>query len=159
MAHIFELTQEFIVLSLGIKIGYSNPYTLTDSSTAIMPGQRGDMSILKPTVMAAVPLILDRIYKSLRSKIGEKGRSFQELFDYFVDYRIFWMKKGYNTPLLNHLLFGKPRDLFGGQLKVSLLLLENLTDHPIKARDEKGKKQMRPAIFQLYPFLFGIAIP
>ena len=125
MAHIFELTQEFIVLSLGIKIGYSNPYTLTDSSTAIMPGQRGDMSILKPTVMAAVPLILDRIYKSLRSKIGEKGRSFQELFDYFVDYRIFWMKKGYNTPLLNHLLFGKPRDLFGGQLKVSLF--ENLT--------------------------------
>ena len=35
------------------------------------------------------------------------------------------MKKGYNTPLLNHLLFGKPRDLFGGQLKVSLF--ENLT--------------------------------
>jgi long-subunit acyl-CoA synthetase (AMP-forming) len=66
LAHIFEITQEIIVLSLGIKVGYSSPSTLTDSSPGIVPGQLGDISVLKPTVMAAVPIILDRIYKSLR---------------------------------------------------------------------------------------------
>ena len=39
LAHVFELTTEFIVLSLGVKVGYSSPHTLTDNSTAIMPGK------------------------------------------------------------------------------------------------------------------------
>lgn len=119
LAHIFEITQEIIVLALGIKVGYSSPHTLTDSSTAIMPGHRGDISILRPTVMAAVPVILDRIYKSVRAKIGQKGRSFQEIFDYLVSYRSWWLKKGFDTPLLNKLLFSKIKDSFGGRLHVS----------------------------------------
>ena len=118
LAHIFEITQEIIVLSLGIKVGYSSPHTLTDASTAIMPGHRGDISVLRPTVMAAVPLILDRIYKSLRSKVGQKGKSFQEIFDFCVAYRVWWLRKGYDTPFLNRVLFGKIRDSFGGHLKV-----------------------------------------
>ena len=36
LAHIFELTQEFIVLFNGCKIGYSSPYTLTDSRYALI---------------------------------------------------------------------------------------------------------------------------
>ena len=117
LAHIFEITQEIIVLSLGIKVGYSSPHTLTDTSTAIMPGHRGDISILRPTVMAAVPLILDRIYKSFRSKVGQKGQSFQEIFDFCVAYRVWWLRKGYDTPFLNRVLFGKIRNSFGGHLK------------------------------------------
>ena len=117
LAHIFEITQEIIVLSLGIKVGYSSPHTLTDASTAILPGHRGDISILRPSVMAAVPLILDRIYKSLRSKVGQKGKSFQEIFDFCVAYRVWWLRKGYDTPFLNRVLFGKIRDSFGGHLK------------------------------------------
>lgn len=117
LAHIFELTQEFIVLSLGIKIGYSSPSTLTDSSSAILPGHKGDISILRPTVMSAVPLILDRIYKLLRNRIGQKGMSFQALFDYAVSYRTWWIKKGYDTPILNKILFGKIRNSLGGRLE------------------------------------------
>ena len=73
LAHIFEITQEIIVLSLGIKVGYSSPSTLTDSSPGIVPGQLGDISVLKPTVMAAVPIILDRIYKALRCVLNNYG--------------------------------------------------------------------------------------
>ena len=83
-----------------------------------MPGHKGDMSVLKPSIMPAVPLVLDRIYKSIRTKIAIKGQFFQELFDYFVQYRNYWIKKGYDTPLLNRVLFAKIRSLFGGQLKV-----------------------------------------
>ena len=89
LAHIFEITQEIIVLSLGIKVGYSSPSTLTDSSTGIVPGQLGDISVLKPTVMAAVPIILDRIYKALRCVLNNNGYkiSVWTIFILLVKYR------------------------------------------------------------------------
>jgi long-subunit acyl-CoA synthetase (AMP-forming) len=48
-----------------------------DSSTMIVSGQKGDASILRPTTMPCVPIILDRIYKSLRAKISAKSVFFQ----------------------------------------------------------------------------------
>ena len=84
LAHIFEITQEIIVLSLGIKVGYSSPSTLTDSSTGIVPGQLGDISVLKPTVMAAVPIILDRIYKALRCVLNNNGYKTSVWTIYFI---------------------------------------------------------------------------
>ena len=62
LAHIFELTHEILVLAMGIRVGYSSPNTLTDNSTMILPGHKGDVSVLHPTVMPCVPIILDRIY-------------------------------------------------------------------------------------------------
>lgn len=41
---------------MGTPVGYSSPYTLTDKSTAIMPGCKGDASLLKPTILCAVPV-------------------------------------------------------------------------------------------------------
>ena len=86
-------------------------------------GHKGDISILRPTVMAAVPVILDRIYKSLMAKISEKGKSFQEIFDFCVTYRTWWLKRGFDTPALNRILFSKIRDSFGGRLTVSTCFL------------------------------------
>ena len=34
------------------------------------------MAALQPTVMAAVPLILDRIYKAINDNVARKGRKF-----------------------------------------------------------------------------------
>ena len=33
---------------------YSSPNSLTDTSTMVMPGAKGDASILKPTVMTGI---------------------------------------------------------------------------------------------------------
>ena len=63
MAHILELIAENMMSVFGVAIGYSSPNTLTDKSTMIKKGGKGDASVLKPTFMACVPLILDRIYK------------------------------------------------------------------------------------------------
>ena len=65
LAHVLELVSETAALLFGVSIGYSSPYTLTDSSLYIKPGGKGDASVLRPTVMAAVPLIIDRIYKGI----------------------------------------------------------------------------------------------
>ena len=45
----------------GASIGYGSPLTLTDTSSKVKKGTKGDVSELKPTLMTAVPAILDRV--------------------------------------------------------------------------------------------------
>ena len=83
------------MFSVGIRIGYSTPNTLTDMGTAIRQGDKGDATLLKPTFMAAVPLVLDRIRKGIYDKINRKGLLVRKLFDFAVDYKSFWTQKGF----------------------------------------------------------------
>ncbi|CAF1414864.1 unnamed protein product, partial [Adineta steineri] len=48
LAHILELCCEICMYYLGIKSGYSSPQTLTDQSTGIKQGAKGDLQILRP---------------------------------------------------------------------------------------------------------------
>ncbi len=41
---------------MGVKSGYSSPQTLTDQSTAIKRGQKGDLQVLRPHLMCCVPV-------------------------------------------------------------------------------------------------------
>jgi hypothetical protein len=43
---------------MGIKCGYSSPQTLTDQSTSIKRGEKGDLKVLRPHLMACVPVRL-----------------------------------------------------------------------------------------------------
>ena len=45
--------------------------TLTDTSNKIKRGTKGDATVLRPTVMAAVPAILDRIRDGVQKKVRE----------------------------------------------------------------------------------------
>lgn len=56
LAHVFELLVENIVIFMGIKIGYSTPLTMLDSSSKIMKGSKGDASILQPSFITSVPV-------------------------------------------------------------------------------------------------------
>ena len=78
-----------LIFYMGIQLGYSSPQTLTDQSTAIRKGDQGDLQLLRPHLMCAVPVgghtpsptdeisfslvqtILDRIHKSIEEKIGQ----------------------------------------------------------------------------------------
>ena len=51
------------MLLVGVQVGYSTPNTMTDASSAIKKGQKGDVTLLQPTLIASVPLILVRIQK------------------------------------------------------------------------------------------------
>ncbi|TRY78823.1 hypothetical protein TCAL_04270 [Tigriopus californicus] len=118
IAHIFELSHEFVVLLMGIKIGYSGPNTLTDKSTMIKSGQKGDASILKPTVMLAVPTILDRVYKAIQGNVQSKGKVFEAVFMQLYRYRCSWLKRGFGTPILNRLVFSKLKQSLGGKIRL-----------------------------------------
>ena len=94
MAHIFEFFVEHIMFISGIEIGYSSPNTLLETGTAIRKGDNGDMSALKPSIMIAVPHILDRIRKVIEDKIRSKGKLATKFFEFLVDYKAFWTEKG-----------------------------------------------------------------
>ena len=40
----------------GARVGYSSPLTLSDKSSRIKAGTKGDATVLKPTLMACVPV-------------------------------------------------------------------------------------------------------
>ena len=65
LAHVLELLAENTMMLFGVKVGYSSPNTMTDMSTKVRKGYKGDATVLRPTMMCAVPLITDRIYKNI----------------------------------------------------------------------------------------------
>ncbi|KAL6561233.1 Long chain acyl-CoA synthetase 8 [Orobanche minor] len=82
LAHVFELAAETIMLASGTAIGYGSALTLTDTSNKIKKGTKGDTSVLKPTLMAAVPAILDRVREGVLKKVEEKGGIMKKLFNF-----------------------------------------------------------------------------
>ena len=55
--------------AVGVPIGYGSPLTITDTSNKIKKGTKGDATVLKPTLMAAVPAILDRVRDGVFKKV------------------------------------------------------------------------------------------
>lgn len=58
-----------VMLTAGIAIGFGSALTLTDTSNKIKKGTMGDASALKPTLMTAVPAILDRVRDGVFKKV------------------------------------------------------------------------------------------
>lgn len=63
------VTFQSVMVATGCRIGYGSPLTLTDISNKIKKGTKGDASELKPTLMAAVPAILDRVRDGVLKKV------------------------------------------------------------------------------------------
>jgi long-chain acyl-CoA synthetase len=118
LAHVLELTAEVGCLISGIKIGYSTPQTIVDTSTAIKRGQKGDLRELKPTIMASVPLILERFAKAVSEKISKASWIQQTIFNEAYKYKLKKIRNGQSTFFLDRLLFNKISSaVIGGSVK------------------------------------------
>ncbi|KAK3596715.1 hypothetical protein CHS0354_025013 [Potamilus streckersoni] len=120
LAHVLELSAELSCLAHGTSIGYSSPLTLTDQSSKIKRGSLGDVSILRPTLMAAVPVIMDRLYKGVWEKVKQGSAFRQALFQFAYDYKLRRLESAYDTPILNRLVFSKIKEILGGELRMML---------------------------------------
>lgn len=121
LAHIFELVSEMSLLLIGIPIAYSTVQTMTDSSTAVKRGCKGDMSVVRPSIMPCVPLILDRIRKNVLEKVGKNNRILRGIFEFSLDYKTFWTRKGFRTPLVEQFVFNSVKKIMGGRMKCMLV--------------------------------------
>jgi long-chain acyl-CoA synthetase len=118
LAHILELVLELCTLFNGVRLGYSSAQTMVDSSTAIKNGQKGDIRILKPTIMATVPLILERLCKTVNDKISKRSWFTQALFKKLYAYKLDACRAGRKSFLLDRILFRRlNRAVLGGKVK------------------------------------------
>lgn len=101
----------------GSRVGFANPFTILDSSPAHVPGQTGDLKLIKPKSIIVVPLVLERIQKEIYAKLNKKSSLAAPLFTYFMDYKIRWRARGFDTPIINKLICEKIRKEFGGELE------------------------------------------
>ncbi|KAL5971795.1 Long-chain-fatty-acid--CoA ligase 4 [Taenia solium] len=119
LAHVLELTCELCALIMSIPIGFSNPQTLTGTSTRIKKGAcQGDINVLKPTLFATVPIVLDRIAKAVWEKVKEGGPLMEAIFHFAYDYKCRRLHTGFPSFLVNLLIFRKVRALVGGRLRL-----------------------------------------
>ncbi|GJN28555.1 hypothetical protein PR202_gb16695 [Eleusine coracana subsp. coracana] len=122
LAHILELAAEAVITAVGASIGYGSPLTLTDTSNKIKKGTKGDASALKPTLMTAVPAILDRVHDG----VDAKGGVAKKLFDIAYSRRLAavngsWLGAwGLEKILWDMLVFRKVRAILGGRIRFIL---------------------------------------
>eukprot|EP00300_Choanocystis_sp_HF-7_P006882 c14960_g1_i2.p1 GENE.c14960_g1_i2~~c14960_g1_i2.p1 ORF type:complete len:404 (+),score=94.19 c14960_g1_i2:1-1212(+) len=119
LAHILELIAEITLLSAGAAIGYGSPATLTDNSPKTLHGTKGDVSALRPTLMAAVPLVLDRVKDVVEGRVAKTlvGRL---LFPRALAAASLAARNGWSTPIWNLLVFNKIRGALGGRVRLMI---------------------------------------
>ena len=83
-----------------------------------MKGCMGDASILQPTAMTTVPLILDRISKGINDKVNNGSPFAKVIFKFAYNYKCKWYRRGYTTPILDKLIFKKVAKLMGGKVRL-----------------------------------------
>ncbi|XP_053341832.1 long-chain-fatty-acid--CoA ligase 4b [Clarias gariepinus] len=120
LAHVLELTAEMSCLSHGCRVGYSSPHTLSDQSSKIQRGCKGDCTVLKPTLIAAVPEIMDRIYKNVMSKVTEMSTLQRVLFNMAYRYKVQQLEHGADTPICNTMVFRRVSMMLGGCVRLML---------------------------------------
>uniref|UniRef100_A0A2N9HCP7 AMP-dependent synthetase/ligase domain-containing protein n=1 Tax=Fagus sylvatica TaxID=28930 RepID=A0A2N9HCP7_FAGSY len=126
MAHILELAAENVIAAVGSAIGYGSPLTLTDTSSKVKKGTKGDATVLLPTVMTAVPAILDRVRDGVLKKVNATGGLSKKLFNLAYARRLSAVNGGWfgawglEKALWDFLVFRKVRAILGGRIRFVL---------------------------------------
>jgi len=127
-SHILELCAELTMICMGIPIGFGSPRTLQDSGAKDAASGKpcGDISALKPTIMPAVPVVLDGIAKGIQVQVAKQGRFKKELFFASLLLREWIYKLAINETTegaaliqsIDRHVFGPIHQKFGGQLRI-----------------------------------------
>lgn len=120
LAHILELSAECACMASGVRIGYSSPLTLTDASSKVKRGCKGDVRVLKPSLMAAVPVIMDRLYKGIWELTHSKGPFWKAIFETAYEYKKHKYLNGLDTPFFNRSIFKLFRRQLGSRVRLML---------------------------------------
>lgn len=121
LAHVLELVCEITCMTYGLRVAYSTPQTIADNSTAIKKGQKGDLRILKPTIMASVPIVLERLSKTVYEKLAQTSWFKQCLFKVAYQKKLRYFRAGRSSRLLDRILFKRISSaVLGGKCRLML---------------------------------------
>ena len=116
----FEFITELFFYGLGVRIGYATPLTLIEGASGLALNEPPDITLIKPTIFIAVPLVLDRIRRGVTEQI-ENRLIAKGLFNTLIAYKDFWRSKGYETQITNFFLCRKVRQRLGTNVKIMLV--------------------------------------
>lgn len=111
LAHIFGRLVESLCMHNGVKIGYwqGDPTLLVE-----------DIKALKPTLMATVPRVLDRVYDKVKANVEAASWFNRTVFNKAYEYKKSALAKKRETPWCDWLVFDKIKDGLGGNLQLIL---------------------------------------
>ena len=109
LAHSFERVAMAAVLLAGGRVGFysGNVANLVD-----------DLAILKPTIMAGVPRVFDKVYTAVMEKLADQGILKRALFNaaYAVQEQLV-THHGHRLKLLDKLVFDHIKEKLGGRVQ------------------------------------------
>ncbi|KAF4614352.1 hypothetical protein G7Y89_g15385 [Cudoniella acicularis] len=145
LAHSFEFAFENACLYWGLKMGYGNPRTLSDTS---MRNCKGDIKEFRPTILIGVPAIWETIRKGIEQKVSQLG---------FIKSHIFWsalVLKAFlckwrlpGSGLLDALVFNAVKQETGGKLRACF-----------NGAGPIGKETRRFISYAIVPLLMGYGL-
>lgn len=100
----------------GVRLGYASPFTLTDSAPGLSMGEKSDLKLLKPNIMTAVPLVLERILREINEKLKARTPVSQQVFRFLTNYKAKWTRLGYKCNIVTKLMCPRVREQFGDNL-------------------------------------------
>ena len=116
LAHIMEHYASLAILIKGCGLAIGSPYTLLASSPGLKSNSLCDAVVVQPEVMVGVPLMFDRVRKTVEAVVSSKGNFFKQTFDYVMNYKRTKNNQGIKTPLIDRIFVNKTKKLFGGKL-------------------------------------------
>ncbi|KAG0014003.1 long-chain fatty acid-CoA ligase [Entomortierella chlamydospora] len=127
LAHVLEFVISHFCSSMGCRLGFGRTRTLMDDAVAPSPGSErgiGDFKALRPTLMAGVPTIWERIRKGILDEVNKQSFPVRNLF--FAALNTKWAivqttgSENAVTKLIDAAAFSKARELVGGRLRLAL---------------------------------------
>ncbi|KAF9579774.1 long-chain fatty acid-CoA ligase [Lunasporangiospora selenospora] len=129
MAHVLEFVISHFVVSMGCRLGFARARTLMDDAVAPKAGSGktkglGDLKALRPTLMAGVPTIWERIRKGILAEVNKMSFPLRTVF--FAALSTKWAivqatgSENIVTNMIDSMVFSKAKELVGGRLRLTL---------------------------------------
>ncbi|XP_057782261.1 long chain acyl-CoA synthetase 1-like isoform X2 [Salvia miltiorrhiza] len=113
LAHILDRMIEEYFFHKGASVGYYH---------GEINEIRDDLIELKPTFLAGVPRVFERIHEGVLKALDDLNWRRRRIFHLLYRYKLHWMNKGYKqkdaSPLADFLAFGKVKSRLGGRLRL-----------------------------------------
>ncbi|KAJ6729343.1 LONG-CHAIN-FATTY-ACID--COA LIGASE [Salix viminalis] len=113
LAHVLDRMIEEYFFRNGASVGYYH---------GDLNALRDDLMELKPTCLAGVPRVFEKIQEGIKKALQELSPLRRQIFDALYRYKLGWMNRGYKqkyaSPLADLLAFRKVKARLGGRLRL-----------------------------------------
>ncbi|XP_010523913.1 PREDICTED: long chain acyl-CoA synthetase 1 isoform X2 [Tarenaya hassleriana] len=113
LAHILDRMNEEYFFRKGAAIGYYH---------GDLNALRDDIQELKPTYIAGVPRVFERIHEGIQKAVQELNPRRRFIFNSLYKYKLKWMNRGYSqknaSPMADLIAFRKVKDRLGGRIRL-----------------------------------------